>query len=39
MKRYQYWSKEGIKWTEWFEYDSDYKPEWQIKNKLLNQYK
>lgn len=36
--RYQYWSKEGIVWTDWFDYDSDYRPKWQLKNKLLNKY-
>ena len=37
-KRYQYWSSDGIKWTEWFDWSSkNYFPQWQLKNKLLNQ--
>lgn len=44
IKRYQYWSQEGIKWTDWFEWDSDWKPEFQLGTKrtlrkLLNEYK
>ncbi len=47
LKRYQYYSKEGIKWTEWSDYmDDDSKLEylqteeaWQLKPKLKNQYK
>lgn len=37
-KRYQYYSSEGIKWTKWFEckYDNG---KWQLKNKLLNEYR
>lgn len=39
-KRYQYWSSDGIKWTEWFDWNSkNYFPQWQLKNKLLNEYK
>ena len=38
-KRYQYFSKDGIKWTNWFEWDSDLRDKWQFKNKLLNEYK
>jgi len=40
QKRYQYWSKDGIKWTEWFNVPM-YIPEekWQVKNKLLNEYR
>lgn len=38
-KRYQYYSKDGIVWTDWFVYDSEYKEKWQMKNKLLNEYK
>ena len=37
-KRYQYYSKDGIKWTNWFKCNySDEK--WQLKNKLKNEYK
>lgn len=38
QKRYQYYSKDGIKWTEWFNCLSD-TGEWQLKNKLKNDYK
>ncbi len=38
LKRYQYWSKDGIKWTNWFEC-SHSDNVWQIKNKLKNEYK
>lgn len=38
-KRYQYWSKDGIKWTDWFKLDSTLKPKWQFVNKLLNEYR
>lgn len=38
LKRYQYWSKDGIKWTDWFEcFHSE--NIWQIKNNLKNEYK
>lgn len=37
-KRYQYWSSEGIQWCDWFPYDGE-KYKWQLKNKLLNEYK
>lgn len=38
LKRYQYWSKDGIKWTDWF--TCKYSEEvYQLKNKLLNEYK
>lgn len=37
-KRFQYFSNSGISWTSWFECKySDEK--WQLKNKLLNEYK
>lgn len=47
QKRYQYYSKEGIKWTEWSDYmDDDSKLEYlqkeeiyQLKPKLLNEYR
>ena len=43
-KRYEYWSKEGKKWTTWFKWNSDYKPELQMNDKrifcrLKNEYK
>lgn len=39
MKRYQYWSNDGIKWTEWFEWESTLKPTYQLGKKLKNEYK
>ena len=39
LKRYQYYSKEGIMWTEWFPWESTIRDKWQLKNKLLNEYK
>lgn len=38
-KRYQYWSRDGIKFTDWFPWDSDNRDPWQLKNKLRNEYK
>ena len=43
-KRYEYWSKEGKKFTDWFKWNSDYKPELQMNDKrifcrLKNEYK
>lgn len=43
-KRYQYWSKEGLVWTDWFNWDSDYMPELQMNDhrifcRLKNEYK
>lgn len=38
-KSYDYYTRDGIKQTEWFEWKSEYKPEWQLKNKLRNYYK
>ena len=38
QKRYEYFSRQGKKWTEWFNYDGEeYK--WQLKNKLRNEYR
>ena len=37
-KRYQYYSKDGIVWSNWFKPVSDLKEKWQLKNKLLNDY-
>lgn len=47
QKRYQYFSKGGIKWTNWFntpKRDEELetlkvKQYWQIKNKLLNEFR
>lgn len=40
-KHYQYWSREGKKWTNWFEWNSDYQPKYQLEKHptLLNEYK
>ena len=43
-KRYQFWSSEGLKWTDWFQWKSNFKPEFQmtnrrIINRLKNEYK
>ena len=38
-KRYQYYGKNGITWTDWFKWDSDLQDKWQLKNRLLNEYK
>lgn len=37
-KRFQYFSKDGIKWTKWFECSRYADEKWQLKNKLLNEY-
>ena len=37
-KRYQYYTKEGIKWTPWFQYEGSQEP-WQLKGKLKNEYR
>ena len=40
QKRFQYWSKDGIKWTDWFNIPMNAPEEkWQVKNKLLNEYR
>lgn len=44
FKRYEYWSKEGKKWTDWFKWKSDLKPELQMDDRrifcrLRNEYK
>lgn len=38
LKRYQFYSPEGIQWTPWFKTD-EHPKHWQLKNKLKNQYK
>ena len=38
-KRYEYWSKEGKKFTDWFPWNSFLRDKWQLKNRLLNEYK
>lgn len=39
MKRYEYWSSEGKKFTTWFNWDSNLEEPWQLKNKLKNEFK
>lgn len=38
-KCYEYYTKDGIKVTPWFEWLSDIIDEWQLKGKLRNFYK
>ena len=38
-KRYEYYTREGKVWTDWFEWESDIRDPWQLKNKLRNEYK
>ena len=38
-KRYQIYTKDGITWSNWFHLTGDFeKEQWQIKNKLKNEY-
>lgn len=38
-KRYQYIGQGGqIRWTKWFEYNSSYRPKYQLEKTLLNEY-
>lgn len=41
LKRYQYWSKDGITWTNWFTWNSTIKDPIQFKGRinLLNEYR
>ncbi len=47
QKRYQYYSKEGVKWSEWSDYMGDdskleylqKEERYQLKPKLLNEYR
>lgn len=39
IKRYQMWGKNGPKWNCWFPYNGSEDDEWQLKNKLKNEYK
>lgn len=43
FKRYEFWASENgkpvKKWTDWFEWESDIRDPWQLKNKLRNEYK
>lgn len=37
-KRFEYFGKNGKQWSNWFQYDGE-EYEWQLKNKLRNEYK
>lgn len=37
-KRYQYYAKDGIKWSKWFDYNGE-EELWQLKGKLKNEYR
>ena len=37
-KRYQYYAKDGIKWTKWFVFDG-IQNKYQLGKKLKNEYK
>lgn len=39
QKRYQHYTKDGIKWTEWFNHKGSSQEPWQLKGKLKNQYR
>ena len=39
QKRYQYYSRNGIVWTEWFNSKAAVEEKWQLKGKLLNEYR
>jgi len=43
-KRFQYWGRNADGkveklWSEWYEYESDFKPKYQLGKALLNEYK
>lgn len=38
-KRYEYWTREGKVFTPWFEWKSENRDPWQLKNRLRNEYK
>ena len=37
-KRFEYWSRDGKRFTDWFKYDGPME-KWQLKNQLKNEYK
>ena len=39
QKRYQYYTRNGIVWTEWFNSKAIVEEKWQLKGKLLNEYR
>ena len=38
-KRYQFWSRNGLEWSSWYEWTGQDCPKWQLKNRLINEYK
>lgn len=39
-KRFQYYSRDGIHWTDWFRWTGQDQPKWQLKSQgLKNEYK
>lgn len=39
-KRYQYYTREGVKWTDFFLWESELRDPWQLKSQgLKNEYK
>ena len=38
-KRYEYWSREGKRFTDWFPWNSENRDPWQLKNRLKNEYR
>ena len=38
QKRYQFFGRNGIEWTEWYDYDGEEYP-WQLKPRLRNEYR
>lgn len=39
IKRYQIWTRDGLKWSAWFKWNGKIEEKWQIKNKQKNEYK
>lgn len=38
-KRYQVQGRNGIEWSRWFKYGGKTRSKWQLKGKLLNEYR
>ena len=38
QKRFQYFTREGKQWSNWFDYDGEHY-KWQLVNKLRNEYR
>lgn len=39
IKRYQIWTRDGLKWSAWFKWNGKIEEKWQMKNKQKNEYK